>query len=228
MMTKFFGNNFGVFSKENLGSVRTLISSNGTIWFAGRDVCNILGIKNASNAYARLMDNEKAIIHSMDDGGNNASYTHPVRLTIVSESGLYMLIMSSRKSEAVIFQRWITQEVLPSIRKNGGYILGQELLPSSELEKEVKALSSEVARLTAERTEERFVANMFSKYYDETLAMYQKLMQEHKIVLSELEDVTAPIPTSSQKEEEPVRYYDTFGNIYLSREDAIEGIRAAR
>ena len=84
----------------------------GEPWFVAKDVCDILGITNARNAYSRLLDDEQTTVRLTDVGSN---YVHPQKL--VSESGLYTLIMRSRKKEAVDFQRWVTREVLPSIRK---------------------------------------------------------------------------------------------------------------
>lgn len=106
---------FEVFSKENLGSVRTVLDlEKEQPWFVGKDVCDILGIANARNAYARLQADEKGSVRLTD--GTSPKGGNP-NVTIVNESGLYMLIMKSRKKTAEAFQRWITREVLPSIRK---------------------------------------------------------------------------------------------------------------
>ena len=83
----------------------------------------MLGNKNSRKATTSLMNDEKMTVtlsdsHSGKRGGAQS-------ITIVSESGLYTLIMRSRKKEAVDFQRWITREVLPSIRKHGAYVMGQ-------------------------------------------------------------------------------------------------------
>ncbi|MCF7618687.1 BRO-N domain-containing protein [Bacillus sonorensis] len=99
--------------KEN--KVRTL-TKDGEICFVAKDVCEILEIKNTSDALSRLDDDEKATIGLTDSGGR------PYKQSVVNEAGLYSLILSSRKPEAKQFKRWVTHEVLPSIRINGMYV----------------------------------------------------------------------------------------------------------
>jgi len=94
--------------------VRSL-TVDGQIWFVAKDVCNVLEIKNVSDATSRLDEDEKGIV-------TNDTLSTPQPMLIVSESGLYSLIWSSRKPEAKAFRRWITHEVLPQIRKTGNYI----------------------------------------------------------------------------------------------------------
>lgn len=97
-------------------ALRTLTDEAGEPWFVAKDVCDVLELSNVGQALARLDDDEKSSI-TLNDGtpGN------PNR-AIVSESGLYALVLASRKPEAHEFQRWVTHEVLPQIRKTGGYI----------------------------------------------------------------------------------------------------------
>jgi anti-repressor protein len=97
-------------------SVRTIIKED-EIWFVAKDVCEILEIGNPSQALSRLDDDEKATITTNDSGGR------PYKLSLVNEPGLYSLILTSRKPEAKAFKRWITHEVIPSIRKTGSYSL---------------------------------------------------------------------------------------------------------
>lgn len=96
-------------------SLRTLTDKAGEPWFVAKDVCDVLELSNVGQALARLDDDEKSSI-TLNDGtpGN------PNR-AIVSESGLYALVLASRKPEAHEFQRWVTHEVLPSIRRHGVY-----------------------------------------------------------------------------------------------------------
>lgn len=91
--------------------VRT-VSSNGIIWFAAVDVTNALGIKNPSDAIKPLDEDERARFNLGRQGSTN----------FISEPGLYKLIGASRKPAAKRFNRWVTHEVLPSIRKHGAYI----------------------------------------------------------------------------------------------------------
>ncbi|WP_287497984.1 Bro-N domain-containing protein [Pandoraea sp. CB10b_02] len=95
-------------------SVRT-IEQDGEVWFVATDVCHVLDIANPRNASARLDDDEKDAVQITDAIGRQQE------TTIINESGLYSLILNSRKPEARAFKRWVTHEVLPAIRKTGGY-----------------------------------------------------------------------------------------------------------
>lgn len=90
---------------------RSLTDSQGEPWFVAKDVCNILEISNPSDALKRLDDDERARFNLGRQGETN----------IVNEAGLYALVLGSRKPEAHEFKRWVTHEVLPSIRKHGAY-----------------------------------------------------------------------------------------------------------
>lgn len=101
-------------------SLRTLTDEAGGPWFVAKDVCDILGMSNPSMAVTALDKDEVAQIDPKDYLGSENRSNQAVN--IVSEPGLYKLIMRSRKPEAKEFQRWVTHEVLPQIRKTGGYI----------------------------------------------------------------------------------------------------------
>lgn len=101
----------------NTASLRTLTDENGDPWFVAKDACSILGLNNVGQASARLDDDEKSSI-TLNDGT-----TGTPNKAIVSESGLYSLTLASRKPEAHEFKRWVTHEVLPSIRKYGIYAI---------------------------------------------------------------------------------------------------------
>lgn len=94
--------------------LRTIIDDSGDPWFVAADVCYILSISNNRDAMARLDDDEKGV-GSIDTLGGKQE------MTTINESGLYSLILGSRKPEARKFKRWVTSEVLPSIRKTGQY-----------------------------------------------------------------------------------------------------------
>lgn len=100
---------------SNHASLRTLTDENGDPWFVAKDACDALGLNNVSQALTRLDDDEKSSI-ILNDGTPGTP-----NKAIVSESGLYSLILASRKPEAHEFKRWVTHEVLPSIRKHGIY-----------------------------------------------------------------------------------------------------------
>ncbi|EFR50270.1 phage antirepressor protein [Bifidobacterium bifidum NCIMB 41171] len=92
--------------------LRTLTDKAGEPWFVAKDVCDILGHSNVSMALDRLDDDERSKFNLGRQGETN----------IVNEAGLYVLVLGSRKPEAHEFKRWVTHEVLPSIRRTGGYI----------------------------------------------------------------------------------------------------------
>lgn len=96
-------------------SLRTLTDEDGEPWFVAKDVCNILELSNVGQALARLDEDEKSSIILNDGTPGNPNKA------IVSEPGLYSLIIASRKPEAHEFKRWVTHEVLPAIRKHGIY-----------------------------------------------------------------------------------------------------------
>lgn len=98
-------------------ALRTLTDENGEPWFVAKDVCDILELNNVTEALRPLDDDEKSNFRNSEVAQNGGRA--PI---IISEPGLYKLIMRSRKSEAKEFQRWVTHEVLPQIRKTGGYI----------------------------------------------------------------------------------------------------------
>lgn len=103
-------------------ALRTLTDENGEPWFVAKDVCDVLELSNVSQTLARRLDDDEKSSITLNDGtpGN------PNR-AIVSESGLYALVLASRKPEAHEFKRWVTHEVLPSIRKHGAYMTQQTL-----------------------------------------------------------------------------------------------------
>lgn len=104
--------NLSVFRFDGNG-VR-IILINEEPWFVAKDLCLILDIKNVSDALSRLDADEKGIGSIYTPGGNQD-------MAIVSESGMYTLVLGSRKSEAKAFRKWVTAEVLPQIRKTGSY-----------------------------------------------------------------------------------------------------------
>lgn len=99
--------------------VRT-VERDGEPWFVLRDVCEVLDITNHKNVSVRLEDDEKGV-HLVDTPGG------PQEMTIINESGLYNVILRSDKPEAKPFRKWVTSEVLPSIRKHGAYMTPETL-----------------------------------------------------------------------------------------------------
>lgn len=113
-------NNLKVFKNQEFGEVRT-VTINDEPYFVGKDVAEILGYANTKDALASHVDiDDKTIIQRSE----NATLGIPNRgLTVINESGLYSLILSSKLPIAKKFKRWVTSEVLPSIRKHGMYAI---------------------------------------------------------------------------------------------------------
>lgn len=102
-----------VFEQSGLGSVRVVMQG-GEPWFVAKDVCDCLELGNPRTSIALLDEDEKGV-HTMDTLGGAQE------MSIISEPGLYSLIIRSRKPEAKAFKRWVTHDILPSIRKTGSY-----------------------------------------------------------------------------------------------------------
>lgn len=117
MATKDQSTNLPVVFNFGKQSIRT-IDQNGEIWFVANDVCTALEIANPRSAIARLDDDERNTVALTD--GIQAGAGNP-NTNIINESGLFSLVLSSRKAEAKQFKRWVTHDVLPAIRKTGAY-----------------------------------------------------------------------------------------------------------
>lgn len=115
-----------IFKKEQFGSIRTTVQ-NDEPWFVGKDVAEVLGYSDTNQAIRKHVDEEDRLTRSFNGSGQNRG------MTIINESGLYSLILSSKLPTAKEFKRWVTSEVLPSIRKSGGYIEGQEHMSDADL-----------------------------------------------------------------------------------------------
>ena len=101
-----------IFNNPSFGSVRAFSDENGEPWFVAADVCRVLALTNPSEAVKCLDDDEQSK-YCLGSGGSDR--------VIINESGMYSLIFRSRKPEAKKFRKWVTEEVLPSIRKTGSY-----------------------------------------------------------------------------------------------------------
>lgn len=115
-------NELQIFNSSEFGQIRTVTKDNEP-WFVASDICKALELSNPTMAAQRLDEDERSKFNLGRQG----------EAVIVNEFGLYNLVLASRKQGAKDFKRWITHEVLPSIRKSGGYIAGQEDMSDSEL-----------------------------------------------------------------------------------------------
>lgn len=169
-------NNIISFSNDVFGTVRSMLIDDNP-WFVAVDVCRALGIENNTwKTLSSLDDDEKGTTISSTPGGNQ-------KVSIINEAGLYSLILRSRKPEAKAFKRWITHEVIPSIRKTGGYVADEDLFiqtyfPSvtgaesvylKQMMVEVKTANQKLAETTQQLTvvtEELSIARPKAEYYD--------------------------------------------------------------
>lgn len=112
------------YTSTEFGSIRALRDENGEPWLVARDITDALGLDRT--ATRRLDDDEKGVRLTHTLGGDQ-------EMSFVTEAGFYKLVLASRKPEAKEFQRWVTHEVLPSIRKHGGYMAGQESMSPEQM-----------------------------------------------------------------------------------------------
>lgn len=142
-----------VFDNPEFGKIRTM-EVNGEPYFVGKEVATILGYTNPRKAIADHVDEEDKGVTKCDTLGGTQD------MTIINESGLYSLVLSSKLPGAKRFKRWVTSEVLPSIRRNGGYIDGQETMSAEELmakalvvaQQTLAAREVRIAQLTTQNT----------------------------------------------------------------------------
>ena len=151
-----------IFNYQNR-EVRT-VEQNGEPWFVLKDVCEVLGIGTPAKVAERLDEDEKGMSQIHTPGGLQ-------NVSIITESGLYNVILRSDKPEAKPFRKWVTSEVLPSIRKTGGYIAGQDQLTPEELMAKAlqvanKTLAEREARISALTVQNTIMAPK-AEYFDE-------------------------------------------------------------
>lgn len=153
------------------GELRT-VEISGESWFVGKDVATALGYSDTFGALKKHVD------AADKQNCQNDSFDTPRGMTIINESGLYSLILSSKLPSAKEFKHWVTAEVLPSIRKNGAYIRNQENMTPAEIvargliaaqkiieerEKEIVHLNNRCGRLTQTIAEKQDVINAISR-----------------------------------------------------------------
>lgn len=127
-------------------SVRVIKQGDAPHWVL-TDVCNVLDIRNAPDAAKRLDDDEKMTVGNTDSRAGNGAQTY----TIINESGLWSLVLTSRKPEAKRFKKWLTSEVIPAIRKTGGYMMATpEETPEQLAMRAMAVLQATVDRQKAE------------------------------------------------------------------------------
>ena len=134
-------NDLKTFTNDQFGSLRT-VTINNEPWFVAADVCRALEISNPHDAIKRLDEDEKSGVDLTDPHGRMQN------TNVVSEPGLYSLVLGSRKPEARQFKRWITHDVIPAIRSHGGYL-------TPELTEQVLSDPDTIIRLATDLKKER-------------------------------------------------------------------------
>lgn len=134
-------NDLMIFKNPEFGEIRT-VELAGEPWLVGMDVAEALGYSNPRDALDRHVDNEDKAAVGINDGSQSKN------MTIINESGLYSLVLSSKLPGAKKFKRWVTSEVLPSIRKHGAY------MTSDTIDKMINSLEFGIKLLTALRDEQ--------------------------------------------------------------------------
>lgn len=142
-----------IFNHPEFGNLRC-IEKDGEPWFVGKDVATALKYSDAFGALKKHVETEDKLVCQIDSAGQKRS------VTIINESGLYSLILSSKLESAKRFKHWVTSEVLPCIRKTGRYVVGQENMPKEillahavlESQKIIEENTREIAKLHNECT----------------------------------------------------------------------------
>lgn len=137
-------NELRIFQNEEFGQVRTTII-NGEPWFVGTEIAKILGYSKPHNALERHVDEDDSLKQGVIDNVGRMQNT-----IIINESGLYSLILSSKLPTAKKFKRWVTTEVLPAIRKYGGYITWDKLQDIYSDPNKLAEFLENMARVTRE------------------------------------------------------------------------------
>lgn len=143
-------NDIQKFTNDEFGTIR-VADNNGEPWFVAKDVCDALGINKYRDAVSRLDADERESVVVDTLGGKQ-------EVSAVSEPGFYKLVMKSRKPEAKAFQRWVTHEVLPSIRRQGGYMTAR----ADETHEQIMARALMLAKDTMDR-QQREIAELRPK-----------------------------------------------------------------
>lgn len=158
-------NELKIFESPDFGKVR-IMEIDGEPYFVGKDVAEILGYKDTSDAMKRHVDNEDKLTRCFTDSGQNRE------MYVINESGLYSLILSSKLPKAKEFKRWVTSEVLPSIRKHGAYAV-DELINDPELAikaftalKEERMKNKQLETTVAVQTQQISELKPKATYYD--------------------------------------------------------------
>ena len=140
-------NKMMTFRNLEFGAIRTISNEQGEPMFCGKDVAEALGYKKPENAVAKHVDTEDKTTTLIQGSGSN----YKTQAIFINESGLYALILSSKLESAKRFKRWVTSEVLPAIRKQGGYLIAKK----GESDKDVMKRAMEIVKTTLAKRDEQ-------------------------------------------------------------------------
>ena len=163
------------FTSDIFGEIRTC-QVNNQIMFVGKDVATALGYSNTRDALSKHVDAEDKGTVAIRDTA------YETRVTLINESGLYSLILSSKLPQAKAFKRWVTAEVLPQIRKTGGYIptrdaSGREL-SSEEIIDRADAIVGRTLRMLNEGAEDTLTATQVAKTFNMTVYDFNAVVRD--------------------------------------------------
>ena len=167
--------NIQIFTSEIFGEIRTC-QVNNQIMFVGKDVATALGYAKPRNALAIHVDSEDKSTAPIQGPA------YETRVTLINESGLYSLILSSKLPQAKAFKRWVTNEVLPQIRKTGGYIPTKDAqgrqLSNEEIIDRADVIVGRTLRMLNEEAEDTLTATQVAKTFNMTVYDFNAVLRD--------------------------------------------------
>ena len=164
-----------IFTNEVFGEIRTC-QVNNQIMFVGKDVATALGYSNTRDALSKHVDAEDKGTVAIRDTA------YETRVTLINESGLYSLILSSKLPQAKAFKRWVTAEVLPQIRKTGGYIPIRDIdgreLSNEEILDRADAIVGRTLRMVNAEAEDTLTATQVAKTFNMTVFDFNAILRD--------------------------------------------------
>ncbi len=165
------------FTSEVFGKIRTC-QVNNQIMFVGKDVATALGYAKPENAIATHVDADDKTTTLIQGTGSN----YKSKVIIINESGLYSLILSSKLPQAKAFKRWVTSEVLPQIRKTGGYIPTKDVdgrqLSAEEIVERADAIVGRTLQMLNEPAEDTLTATQVAKTFNMTVWDFNCILRD--------------------------------------------------
>lgn len=181
-------NNLQIFKSEEFGEIRT-VEQGGKMWFVGKDVAEALKYSNTNDAIIRHVDGYDRANLVIHDGRQERT------MIGINESGLYALIFGSKLESAKSFKYWVTSEVLPSIRQNGGY--GLQAIPT-----DLQVLQGMLNKLIQQETEIKVISEQTQAIKDTIVAEYDNWREEIKRQINAIQKKSS------------MTYQDTYNTLY--------------